>query len=153
MSQYFDNQATVCLPCPANCLICKSLTLCTVCLSGAYMSTVDNLCYAQCPVRQFANSQSATCQSCPYDCFICNADGTCLSCSGSGGDNRQLDPSTNRCVAMPKFFDNLTQICISCPAGCAICTSLSKCSSCVSGFLLTSDYQCSNSCPPYYFLN
>jgi len=153
LSQYFDNQTTVCPPCPANCLVCKSLALCTVCLSGAYMSTVNNLCYTQCPARQFANSQSATCQSCPYDCYTCNADGTCLSCSGSGGDNRQLDTFTKRCVAMPKFFDNLTQICVSCPSECAICTSLLRCSSCVSGLVLTSDLKCSSSYPPRSFIN
>ena len=68
ISHYFDNKQTVCLACPANCLICKSLALCTVCLSGAFMSTIDHLCYLICPLRQFSNPQTSTCQSCPYDC-------------------------------------------------------------------------------------
>jgi len=145
MTQYFDNLATFCVACPANCLICKSLTLCIVCLSGAFMNTLNNLCYTQCPERLFANNSTSSCQVCTYDCYTCSADGTCLSCSSS--DNRQLDTFTQRCVAMFGYFDNLTQICPSCPTGCSICSSLSRCSSCLSGYLLTTGYKCSNSCP------
>ena len=46
ISMYFDNRTTVCVACPANCLVCRSLALCTVCVTGAFMSVIDNLCYA-----------------------------------------------------------------------------------------------------------
>jgi hypothetical protein len=55
ISEYFDNKQTVCLKCPDNCLVCKSISLCTVCKTGAFLSLVDRLCYIQCPLRQLAN--------------------------------------------------------------------------------------------------
>jgi len=149
---YFDNKTSVCIACPANCLFCKSLTLCTVCLRGAFMAS-DNLCYTQCPNRQFANNQTGTCQSCPYDCLTCNVEGRCLSCNSE--DIRKLDSLSGRCVALPTYFDNSTQKCGSCPKGCLFCSSLNNsiCSSCISGYFLLSDSLCHSSCPARYFGN
>lgn len=79
---YFDNLSQTCVSCPINCLLCSSLTLCTSCANGSYL-TDSKLCETSCPPRQFENNQSNTCQKCPFDCYTCNNVGQCTSCSAA----------------------------------------------------------------------
>lgn len=110
------------------------------------------MCYSTCLLRYYPDNNKLTCSKCPYDCYICNNDSTCIACNALE-DFREIDTTTNRCIAKQGYFDNSNVVCVPCPSICMTCSSLTNCSACNKGYYLRIDAYCYTTCLDRYFAN
>ncbi|KAL4480242.1 hypothetical protein ABPG74_020758 [Tetrahymena malaccensis] len=120
-SSYVDISG-VCKPCSSNCDQCNSQTSCTVCQQNYYL-TADMTCVATCPQTFVVNVNQTQC--------ICDV-------------NRTL--TNNMCPCNSGFLD-INGICQQCPQNCNTCSSQTICTACQTGYYLTLDGSCTQSCP------
>ena len=111
----------IALKCSDGCRSCYSGTICRSCKRGYYLRATGNksLCDQKCPNRYYTNQQTISCDPCPYDCFTCDIEGNCLTCSTK--DHRRLFDITERCLCLPRYYDNGTSGCLQCDLTCTMC--------------------------------
>ena len=112
---FFDTLVPVSEPCHSSCFKCFSLANCSQCNIGFFLRN-DSMCYTTCLERQFASSLTLACEPCPpsaYDCWTCDRSGKCLTCSHS--DHRILDNTTQKCIPVQGYYENMTTVAVACP--------------------------------------
>lgn len=134
--------------CPDGCVECLSATVCTLCLPNYYLMR-EGLCYKWCPDRYVGNPSLFRCVPCIYDCLTCDLNGNCLSCSNAI-DHRSLFNWTQRCIPLPRYFDNETTVAAPCQTICVMCLNTTVCSACIQGFYLSLQSTCESQCQPRY---
>lgn len=147
---YYDVGKTISVKCPTGCSMCLSATKCTVCETGYFLT--NQKCALSCPDRYFMDRVTQSCQSCPYTCLNCDKNRGCITCS-LVSDFRILSTSNKipTCTPILGYFDRLNSVSVKCPNGCLSCISQTRCTACESGYFLSANYLCYNSCPPRFF--
>jgi len=143
---YYDNGTSACLNCPTTCSMCKSSSICSLCIQGYYLSarsTCENICQRG-SIQLITGNKVGACTKCPYDCSYCNVQGQCTSCSDSS--NREMNQDTLRCVPKIGYYDNGFEKCSKCQIGCAKCNSLDICLQCSQSYFLYNQ-SCFQNCP------
>lgn len=139
---------TLCLTCPAPCLLCTSASVCTSC-SNSYLYNSTCLNASQCPLGTFANLTAFTCDSCSNNCSTClNVPSNCTTCTYPfyylNGVCQASCPGG--------MFKNGT-VCSNCSLPCATCTAGTTCLSCASNYYTNFTCVPAASCPPGTFAN
>ncbi len=144
--EYFDREASRCIPCPVKCASCVSNSSCTLCEDSLYLTT-DKLCVEKCPNRTVTNNKTHTCLDtlCSEHCLMCfgASSDSCTTCE----DGMFLFESS--CVAScPEHTFVSGNTCNHCNESCASCSgpSTDNCISCSNGKFLHQN-ACLSSCP------
>lgn len=122
---YPDNASSTCLICSIECTKCSSLTVCSECDIGYYL-TANNTCETQCiTTTNFPNYSSKSCEPCNSDCSTCINTTDCLTCVYTKDIlNYQCLPNGQVCP-LGMFKNN--NICLKCHPTCESCTDYTVC--------------------------
>ncbi|KAL4507716.1 hypothetical protein ABPG73_012404 [Tetrahymena malaccensis] len=122
-NQGFILEGNVCNPCPQNCQICASTSICSTCLSSYYLDYKFQ-CGSECPPTYQKDNSKMTC-----------------TCQGGSYENVNL----NLCICdKGKVLDNGT--CVNCPPNCEECSSPNTCTKCSGTTFLNFDNTCIDQC-------
>ena len=159
-----DGLQDTCDPCPANCDICDSKTICSQCTSGA--KKYNNLCYDPCPEDTFESGSICVTPTCPTHsypnmvtrkCIECNAD--CKECEGGGNICTECTEGKilHQTQCMGQCPNGTLEVvksgkpaCINCIKGCDMCTKVAdNCTKCSEDFYMLNS-TCYGACPTGY---
>lgn len=147
---YANLSTSECTSCFSPCEMCTSISQCTSCQLGFYLS--NSSCLNPCPYGYFGLNR--VCQLCTFPCAACSLSLTvCIACASTYYLVTATSTCTQNCPS-GLYPNDAFGNCTGCTPPCGTCsTSASTCTSCLNGLILFNS-SCGSSCPDgYYLLN
>lgn len=142
--RYLNTTDSTCLACSPLCVACSSISVCTVCAPGQFVSNGNCV---SCPANCFNCTSSTTCLTCeegfalianPSNSIVCGAcTAFCSECSSA---------NITQCITCQKGMYMLHGACRPCGANCLSCLSEQVCDVCVDGFVANMAGGCDVKC-------
>jgi proprotein convertase subtilisin/kexin type 5 len=129
-----DPYFSYCRNCPDFCSSCSSVTTCTACVKGYYLTTNTNGTITCSPPKScpagYRSDDANGCVACSSNCASCPSSSTCNLCM----QGYYLDTTTKQCTQncpAGYYGDSASRVCMICSPACATCVNNNyTCTSC-----------------------
>jgi hypothetical protein len=143
--RYLNTTDSTCLACSPLCVACSSVSVCTVCAPGQFVSAGNCV---NCPANCFNCTSASTCLNCREGfVLISNVTSNSIVCGACTAFCSECNPlNITECITCQRGMYKINGICQPCATGCLACTNANTCDICQDGFTANSAGVCEVRC-------